>query len=139
MRKEIKSMLQAGRHCVMATAADNQPYCSLMAYTVNDECNQIFMGTRRNTRKYQNLKENPLVSLLMDSRDQDQPQALTVEGVIKELDRDHGKDKVREALISKHPQLKSLLDSSDAAILSVKVKSVVFLNGLTDVLRQQIE
>ncbi|MFO7859785.1 MAG: pyridoxamine 5'-phosphate oxidase family protein [Desulfosalsimonas sp.] len=139
MREDIQSLLRAGRHCVMATAADNKPYCSLMAYVVNDDYTRIFMGTRRNTRKYQNLAENPLVSLLMDSRDQHQPQALTIEGVIEEIDQKPEKDQIREALVSRHPELKSLLDSPDAAIISVRVKSVVFLNGLTDVFRQQIE
>lgn len=139
MREDIQSLLRAGRHCVMATAADNKPYCSLMAYVVNDDYTRIFMGTRRNTRKYQNLAGNPLVSLLMDSRDQHQPQALTIEGVIEEIDQKPEKDQIREALVSRHPELKSLLDSPDAAIISVRVKSVVFLNGLTDVFRQQIE
>jgi len=139
MREEIQSLLRAGRHCVMATAADNKPYCSLMAYAVNDDCTQIFVGTRRNTRKYQNLAENPLVSLLMDSRDQHRPQALTIEGVIEEIEQDPEKDQIRELLTGRHPELKSLLDSPDAAILCVRVKSVVFLNGLTDVFRQEIE
>jgi nitroimidazol reductase NimA-like FMN-containing flavoprotein (pyridoxamine 5'-phosphate oxidase superfamily) len=139
MREEIKSLLRAGGHCVMATAAGNQPYCSLMAYIVNGDCTRIFMVTLRNTRKYQNLIENPLVSLLMDTRGQKEPQALTIEGEIKELGREHEKKQIKNALICRHPQLKSLLNSPDAAILKVRIKSVVFLKGLTDVLRQQIE
>jgi len=139
MHEEIQSLLRARCHCVMATAADNKPYCSLMAYVVNDDCTRIFVGTRRNTRKYQNLAENPLVSLLMDSRDQNPPRALTIEGEIEEIEQDPEKDQIREALMARHPELKSLLDSPDAAIICVRVKSVVFLNGLTDVFRQQIE
>ncbi|MCF8104410.1 MAG: pyridoxamine 5'-phosphate oxidase family protein [Desulfohalobiaceae bacterium] len=139
MQEEIKSLLRDSRHCVLATAADNQPYCSLMVYTVNADCTRIFMCTRRDTRKYRNLEENPCVSLLIDSRDQPQPRALTVEGVFEPFAGDPEKQQIREKMITKHPELRTLLDSPDAELICIRVQSVLFLNGLTDARREQIE
>ena len=139
MREEIRSLLRNRRHCVMATAADNKPYCSLMLYTVNADCTRIFMCTRRSSRKYRNLEENPCVSLLIDSRDQPRPRALTVEGMAEPFGGDLERQEVREALLIAHPELQTLLDSSDAALICIRVKSVVFLNGLTDAIREQVE
>jgi nitroimidazol reductase NimA-like FMN-containing flavoprotein (pyridoxamine 5'-phosphate oxidase superfamily) len=57
-----------------------------MAYATDDECREIYMVTNKLTRKYRNLTENPLVSLLMDTRDEDtgsgrlKAEALNVEG-----------------------------------------------------------
>ncbi|MFP3981558.1 MAG: pyridoxamine 5'-phosphate oxidase family protein [Desulfobacterales bacterium] len=139
MHDEIQSLLRNRRHCVMATAAGNQPYCSLMLYTVNADCTRIFMCTRRNTRKYRNLKENPRVSLLIDSRDQPRPRALTVEGVTEAFAGDPERQQVRDVMLTAHPELQALLDSPDAALICIRVKSVLFLNGLTDAIREQVE
>jgi len=139
MRDEIKSLLRDRRHCVMATAANDQPYCSLMVYAVNADCTRLFMVTRRNTRKYRNLKNNPYVSLLVDSRDIAQPQALTIEGVFEEVAGDSEKKQIQHQLTAEQPGLQTLLDSPDAAIISVTINSVVFLNGLTEAYREPIE
>lgn len=139
MREEIQSLLRSRRHCVLATAADNQPYCSLMLYTVNADCTRIFLCTRGNTRKYRNLEENPRVSLLIDSRDQPRPRALTVEGAAETLAGDLEKQQARDALAAAHPELRTFLDSPDPALICIRVKSVVFLNGLTDAIREQVE
>ncbi|MBS3754399.1 MAG: pyridoxamine 5'-phosphate oxidase family protein [Desulfobacterales bacterium] len=139
MREEIRSLLRNRRHCVMATAADNQPYCSLMLYTVNADCTRIFMCTRRNSRKYRNLEENPCVSLLVDSRDQPRPRALTVEGEVEAFAGNLEIQQVRDAMFTAHPELQTLLDSPDASLICIRVKSVVFLNGLTDAIREQVE
>ena len=139
MREEIQSLVRSRKHCVLATAADNQPYCSLMVYTVNADCTRIFMCTRGNTRKYRNLEENPRVSLLIDSRDQPRPRALTVEGTAETLAGDPERQQVRDAMLTAYPELRTLLDSPDAALICIRVKSVVFLNGLTDAIREQVE
>src|SRR6056297_496425 len=103
MREEINALIQKKRHCVMATAADNRPYCSLMAYTSSPDGSKIFMATFRNTRKFRNLTGNPWVSLLIDSRDTAQAQALTVEGRFEEVVDNSKKMQVREMLLADHP------------------------------------
>ncbi|MBS3808597.1 MAG: pyridoxamine 5'-phosphate oxidase family protein [Desulfobacterales bacterium] len=91
MRDDIKTLIRNKQHCVLATAVDGLPYCSLMAYATEKDCTRFIMVTYRQTRKFQNISRNPQGSLLIDSRETDRPQALTIEGsgeeIIAEADR----------------------------------------------------
>ena len=138
MRDDIKALIRERSHCVLATAADNQPYCSLMAYTASPECTRIRMATFRNTRKFRNLCENPWVSLLIDSRETEPGQALTVEGAFQEITDETEKEQIRQWLLENHPGMKDFLDQPETAIISIQIHALVFLNGLTDVHRERL-
>lgn len=73
MLEGMKKLLKSKDTCVLATASGNEPHCSLMSYAVNDDCREIYMMTFRSTRKYENLLSNPVVSLLVDTREEDNP------------------------------------------------------------------
>lgn len=139
MRDDIKELIRKGRHCVLATASKNRPYCSLMAYTTNEDHTRIFMITYRNTRKFRNLEQNPRVSLLIDSRDTAEPQALTVEGEFEEIINDTEKKKIRKFLLNAHPHMQNFVDHPDAAYICINANSLVFLNGLTDAYYETID
>lgn len=139
MRDDIKALIQKKRHCVLATATENKPYCSLMAYTTSEDGTRIFMATHRNTRKFRNLKKNPAVSLLIDSRDLTEAQALTVEGKFEEIQNETEKKKIRDRLLNDHPQLNDFVAHPDAAFICINACSLVFLNGLTDAYYETID
>ncbi|MBS3758979.1 MAG: pyridoxamine 5'-phosphate oxidase family protein [Desulfobacterales bacterium] len=139
MREDIKELIRKRRHCVLATALNNEPYCSLMAYTTNADCTHIFMVTYRSTRKFKNLTDNPRVSLLIDSRNSAEARALTVQGEVKEIRADAEKKKIREFLLNIHPHMQNFLDHPDAAYISIKIKSLIFLNGLTGAYYERID
>lgn len=132
MRDDIKALIQKRRYCVLATASENKPYCSLMAYTPSKDGTRLFMATHRNTRKFRNMKKNPVVSLLIDSRDLTEAQALTVEGEFEEIQNETEKKKILDMLLNDHPQLNDFVDHPDAAFICINASSLVFLNGLTD-------
>ena len=87
MIEKIKDLIKRKDMCVLATAFDNKPHCSLMAYVTDDDCGAIYMVTGRETTKYRNISANPQVSLLIDTREEHpgdsrpKAQALTVSGV----------------------------------------------------------
>lgn len=134
MIEQMKDLAKQNNLCVMATITDHKPYCSLMAYVTNDDCTEIYMVTHRQTQKYQNLMENPAVSLLIDTRDtspRSQARAMTVEGVyqkIKNLDKEN---KVRQKLLSVHPHFSEFLEHPEAEVLRIKIISFLLLDGLT--------
>ena len=70
MLETMKAMVQERGTCVLATASEGKPHCSLMTYVANDNCQEIYMVTQKNTKKYKNLMDNPHVSLLIDNRAQ---------------------------------------------------------------------
>ena len=137
MLEEMKALVRQKDICVLATASENQPHCSLMAYTTDDECREIYMVTNKLTRKYRNLMENPSVSLLIDTRDDDtgsgrlNTKALTVEGAFEGIEDKTRKDMIRDRLLGRHPHLGALALHPDAEVFSIKVISFLLLSGPT--------
>lgn len=137
MLEKIKTLLKEQELCVLATVSGDKPYCSLMLYMPEEDCRMIYMATQKNTQKYNNLKKNPAVSLLIDSRKArygnhiPETNALTVQGVFKELQDLQKKESVRRKLMQKHPQDKAFLQKPDVEIFGIKVESFLLLEGLT--------
>jgi nitroimidazol reductase NimA-like FMN-containing flavoprotein (pyridoxamine 5'-phosphate oxidase superfamily) len=135
MLKEIKALAKQKNICVLATAAGEKPYCSLMAYITDENCEKIYMATLRNTRKYKNLTENPAVSVLIDTREKSprsEAQALTVEGVYAKIESEEKRKKVQTKLLAIHPHLDGLINHPDAEILCIEIRSFLLLKGFQD-------
>lgn len=135
MLEEMKALAKEKNTCVLATVAGDKPYCSLMAYVTDENCEEIYMVTLRNTQKYKNLTENPAVSLLIDTREKSprsEAQALTVEGVYAEIQSEEKRKKVQAKLLDLHPHLADLIHHPESEILCVKIRSFLLLNGLQD-------
>jgi len=109
-----------------------------MSYAVNEDCRKIYMMTLKNTRKYENLLNNPEVSLLMDSReespssDRSHTKALTVSGHFERIENDATRLQVKNRLLERHPNLKTFAEDPDTEFFAVKVKSLQLLDGITD-------
>jgi nitroimidazol reductase NimA-like FMN-containing flavoprotein (pyridoxamine 5'-phosphate oxidase superfamily) len=135
MLKEMKTLAKEKNICVLATVAGDKPYCSLMAYVTDENCEEIYMVTLRNTQKYKNLTENPAVSLLIDTREKSQrsgAKALTVEGVYSKIQSEEKRKQVQAKLLAVHPQLVGLINHPETEILCVKIRSFLLLNGLQE-------
>ena len=134
----MKALVQSKGSCVLATSAGDKPHCSLMVYAADDQCREIYMVTYRKGTKYANLKENPNVSLLIDTREEhqgeDRPKAmaLTVNGIFHEVREPGRKAVVARQLLDRHPHIGDLVNHAEAAVFAVKVTSFLLLDGLTD-------
>ena len=134
MLAQMKDLAKQNNTCVLATIADRKPYCSLMAYVTNMDCTEIYMVTHRHTQKYQNLKKNPAVSLLIDTRDrspQSKARAMTVEGVYREIKDSIKEQKLRQKLLSDHPSLSEFMGNPQTKVLRIEIRSFLLLDGLT--------
>jgi nitroimidazol reductase NimA-like FMN-containing flavoprotein (pyridoxamine 5'-phosphate oxidase superfamily) len=134
MIEQMKDLAKQNNTCVMATITDRKPYCSLMAYVTNRDCTEVYMVTHRQTQKYQNLMENPAVSLLIDTRDtspRSQARAMTFEGVYQKIRNLDKENKVRQKLLSAHPNFSEFLEHPEAEVLRIKIRSFLLLDGLT--------
>jgi nitroimidazol reductase NimA-like FMN-containing flavoprotein (pyridoxamine 5'-phosphate oxidase superfamily) len=135
MIERIKTLIRENNMCVLATCLDNKPHCSLMGYLADEKAETIYMVTRGETHKYRNMLQNPLVSLLIDTRREQGPessaqvQALTIAGTCEPLHAESEKRTILERLLSQHPHLKELADHPDAAIIAVKLHSFLLLDG----------
>lgn len=137
MLENIKTLVREQRLCVLATASENRPYCSLMLYAADDECKEIYMASQKDTRKYQNLAGNPHVSLMIDTRktepgaDTSVTHALTVTGFFREIKDAVGKDAAQDRLLKRHPSNKTFFQDPNIQIFSVRVERFLLLEGLT--------
>jgi nitroimidazol reductase NimA-like FMN-containing flavoprotein (pyridoxamine 5'-phosphate oxidase superfamily) len=138
MLDTMKALVREKNICVLATVSDNRPHCSLMAYVANEAGTEIYMVTFKNTKKYQNLKENPWVSLLIDTREEDhgprrsQAKALTVTGTFEQIGDHNKRDQIRETLMKRHAQLQGFADHPDAEVFSIRIHSFLLLDGLNN-------
>ena len=134
----MKKLAKEKDLCVLATVSGEKPHCSLMAYTTDEDCSEIYMATHRSTKKFKNLVENPSVSLLIDTREEHkgshrpEAKAMTVSGAFERLKDNQKKAWARAKLLSRHPHLKEFLDHPDAEVFGIKVRSFLLLDGLTD-------
>ena len=144
MREDIRDLIQKNKICVLATVSEGDPHCSLMSYAADGDCCEIYMATRKETKKYRNLSANPSVSLLVDSR-QDagtgsstQTKALTISGIVQTNIDEKKIAAARARLFEMHTELKNIFNSPDTEIIVVKIMAVQLLDGITDAYFEKI-
>lgn len=138
MLEQMKTLMRSQDLCVLATASDNTPHCSLMAYVTDEDCREIYMVTHRNTVKFRNATDNPKVSLLIDTRAEGRGErrtgerALTVSGLFERVEHGEQRETIRARLLERHPHLREFADHPEAEIFVVKILALQLLDGLTD-------
>jgi len=137
IREKIRVLIRAQNTCVLATASENRPHCSLMAYATNSSCDEIYLMTLNESRKYQNMCENSAVSLLIDTRqdrlksDYTETMALTVSGRFDRITKDTERERVRKELSLKHPGLKDFFLNPEGEPVKIIIESYLLLEGPT--------
>ena len=135
IREKIRTVIQEQSTCVLATASKNRPHCSLMVYAANSSCDEIYLMTLKDSRKYQNMCENPAVSLLIDTRqdtlksDHAETMALTLSGRFDKIIRDTERERIRKELSRKHPGLKGFLEKPEGEPVKIIIESYLLLEG----------
>jgi nitroimidazol reductase NimA-like FMN-containing flavoprotein (pyridoxamine 5'-phosphate oxidase superfamily) len=138
MLEKMKDIVKRNDLCVLATVSEGKPHCSLMSYISDDEGQEVYLISQKQTKKYFNLMENPTVSLLIDTREEEKGQrriyikALTISGEFQTINDPGKKDLLRSKFLKKHPHLTDLLNDSGAELFSIKIKSFQLLNGVKD-------
>ncbi|MEE4242968.1 MAG: pyridoxamine 5'-phosphate oxidase family protein [Desulfopila sp.] len=134
----MKSIIRLEEMCVLATAADDIPHCSLMAYVSAEDCSRIHLITHKKTKKYSNFINNPSVSLLIDTRSS-APQgsrrnvkALTVNGTVAVVEDAATANVLRQEFITRHSHLREFAEDEDAVVVEVTIQSLQLLRGATD-------
>ncbi|UZP68518.1 pyridoxamine 5'-phosphate oxidase family protein [Desulfovibrio mangrovi] len=137
MLERMQAILRENDICVLATTDSCKPHTSLMTYFCAEDAESLYMLTRRNTRKFENILKNPNVSILIDTRLQhcgsshDKTCALTVAGTANVLDGPEHKDIILK-LLNKNKELNTLTDAGDTAILHISITSLQLLEGVAN-------
>ncbi len=132
MLNKIKDLIRRKDSCVLATTDGETPHCSLMAYVPCDSGERLFLVTSSASRKYQNIRRHPRVSLLIDTRGEQQrefTQAVTVTGTCVIL-QDRAKiTQIKADFACQHPHLDNFISKDDIAVMCVQVDFFLLLEG----------
>jgi|MudIll2142460700_1097286.scaffolds.fasta_scaffold175036_3 nitroimidazol reductase NimA-like FMN-containing flavoprotein (pyridoxamine 5'-phosphate oxidase superfamily) len=145
MLEQMKDIVKANDLCVLATVSEGKPHCSLMSYISDEEGQEIYLISNKETKKYSNLMENPTVSLLIDTREEEKGKrrvyikALTVSGEFQTIKNPGKKDIIRAKFLKRHPHLTNFLNDPGAEIFSIRIKSFQLLDGVKDAFFETID
>jgi len=138
MLEKMKELIRSQDMCVLATVAENRPHCSLLPYVTDDHCREIHMVTHRNTAKFRNATKNPSVSLLIDTRLEEEGEsrqrarALTVTGLFERIEIPERREAIRARLLERHAHLRDFAAHPEAEVFAVKILALQLLDGITD-------
>jgi general stress protein 26 len=78
----IKKWLKKHKYCVIATSCKDKPWAATVNYIVDDNLN-IYVSTKPDSLKFQNILKNPTVCLVVDS--QTREGTLQIQGIARLL------------------------------------------------------
>lgn len=133
----LKELCHRQPLAVLATAAGAAPYANLVAVVFSLDLRRLYFATSRATRKWQNLSDNPQVSLLLDNRsnqvaDFTDAAAATVLGTAREMtgmDRTEGQN----LYLAKHPHLAGFLAAPGCALFEVSIARIYLATHFQEV------
>jgi len=133
MLNRIKAMLEENSLCVLATCSENRPHCSLMAYIYDVRENVLYMMTLKTTQKYRNIRHNPRVSVLVDTRSRhsgsEKNQALTISATCSLSAGAEIHSDILSRIVQKHPHLQDLAGIPDIEVLALHPTSFLLMDG----------
>ena len=132
MIDKMKTLVRRQDSCVLATTDGAVPHCSLMAYIVDENCENLYLVTPRRTLKYDNICRHPHVSLLIDTRgeaDRGRVMALTVAGTCSEVVGETERTDLLERFAAAHPHLDGFIRAGETAFLCVAIRTLQLLDG----------
>lgn len=138
----IESLFQSQSLGVLATRGKEYPYCTLVGFVGTDDLRRIIFATLRNTRKYANIKQYPMISILIDSRsnrveDFKDATALTVLGTAHEAEGEE-RERLSGLYLARHPHLKEFLQDPDCALMVLEVERYILVTRFQQVMEMDV-
>ncbi|MGO1369041.1 pyridoxamine 5'-phosphate oxidase family protein [Senegalia sp. (in: firmicutes)] len=124
---------------VLATQGNNECYTSLISFKESDDLSKIAFATPTNTKKFNFLKQNENVSILIDNRSRNPESinnitALTAIGKVKILSAEDDIDFWSKALIDKHNYLENFIKAETTAIVVVDICKYNYVSSFQEVI-----
>ncbi len=124
----LKKIFDTQYFAVLNSVGSGQPYSNLIAFAVTDDWKSLVFVTERTTHKYQNIRENERVALLLDNRtnqlsDIADAIAITLIGTAREAS--DGRSGLRDIFLKRHPQLEQFVNNPDNALILVNIDEYI--------------
>ena len=139
----IRELFESQNLAVLATQNEGQPYANLVAFAASDDLKSLYFATARATRKYANIEADARVTVLIDTRsnqdsDFSQAAAVTATGSAKEVE-DLKREKVLAIYLAKHPMLKDFVQSPSCALLQIRVETYYLVRRFQNVMELHVK
>ena len=142
-RMTLEEMLEGFaslRFAVLATSDNGAPYTSLIAFALTPDHRTLIFATPKATSKYENIINQPAVSILIDNRSQEAgdihgAQAVTLLGTAKEVSTTAQQKACRAVLVNRHPELAAFIDEPETSLIAVTIHQAVNVARFQDVSR----
>jgi nitroimidazol reductase NimA-like FMN-containing flavoprotein (pyridoxamine 5'-phosphate oxidase superfamily) len=126
LKVSIKKLGEEQLFAVLATANNNKPYTSLVAFALTEDLKKLVFVTPRDTRKFQYIEKNNFVSFLIDNSsnrfsDVAEASGITLSGVAHVANGEE-RSELLKIFSLKHPNLKEFSESKNSAVMCVDVK-----------------
>jgi len=129
LKDKIREYLSNHFYLNLATVSpQGRPMAHTMAYVSEDEI--IYLATNKNTRKVQNIMQNPQVAFTVDDDDPDwfDMQALQVEGRASIVADEKELREVGEIMAAKFPVIADLPPDPDTIMIKIEPEVVYYLD-----------
>lgn len=138
LRQTLRGLFTSQKLAVLATYGNDQPYCSLMAFAVSNDLQNLIVATRRHTQKYANIRQHPRLSLLVDNRKNqvdDFQQAVAVTILARAAEPEPAEyEPFLNLYLFKHPYMRSFCQSPDCALLKLAVERYLVVSAFRNFL-----
>ncbi len=140
--EQISTLFDSQRLAVLSTQINGQPYASLVAFASSDNLEHIFFLTPDTTRKYNNLKTNTKVAILVNNslnKADDIYNAVSITGtgsafVVEKTN----KQKFLDIYLKKHPHMKTFSAAPTTALVCVTINRYFMVNQFQNVVEIQV-
>jgi heme iron utilization protein len=125
VRDVVAQLLDTQFQGVLATQHRAQPYTSLMAFGQTKDVKKLLIVTLRGTQKHANLLANPLVSFLIDNRQNamsDYADAIAVSACGRASEAStQERMHLQNIFLKKHPSLELFTRRDDCAVMQIDI------------------
>lgn len=139
---QVKALFESQSLAVLSTQKNDQPYANLVAFAATPDLAQIIFLTPHTTRKYENIRHNPKVALLVNNsmnKAADIYEAISVTAtgmaVTPEVPE---KEQFLEIYLKKHPHLKGFSSAPTTSLVCVHVDRYFMVNQFQNVFEIQV-
>ena len=138
IHQRLRKLFESQNLGVLATHRSGQPYASLVAFYATEDLRHLFFVTPKTTRKFENLKADSRVALLVNSStnqavDFHQAISVTIAGNATEVVGSE-RQPILERYLKKHPHLEDFARSPSCALIRVSEKSYVMVQNFQNVM-----
>jgi len=140
--EQITGLFDSQQLAVLSTVKNDQPYASLVAFAASDDLEHLLFLTPNTTRKYDHLKENPKVAILVNNsqnQTEDIYNAVSVTGIGTASIVDPSDPlNFSGVFLKKHPHLKGFSSAPTTVLVCVTMNRYFMVNQFQNVVEFRV-